>query len=111
MKNDLFGGIGKKQSDSDSDEEEKPKAIEPAKPEPMQEMNLLDMDMGAPAIMPAPDNSTAPSGNLLDDMFTDNKPQDTGFSNQSVGDLLGSGPSSNPPANTGGFDLMGLGQP
>jgi hypothetical protein len=54
MKNDLFGGIASKQETDSDEEDQKPKAIEPAKPEPSAEINLLDMDMGMPAIMPAP---------------------------------------------------------
>ena len=56
--------------DSDSDSDEKPKAIMPAQAPPA-EMNLLDMDSGAPTTAPA--QAPAAGGgevNLMDDLFS-----------------------------------------
>ena len=46
MKSALFSGISAKKDDSSDDEKEKEKKKEEAQPEPVNEINLLDMDSG-----------------------------------------------------------------
>ena len=77
MKSALFSGISAKKDDSSDDEKEKEKKKEEAQPEPVNEINLLDMDSG-PSQEPAPinlldtgvttTNTVADSNSLIDVM-------------------------------------------